>query len=690
MTVPSDNPIQSGDADMLGRRSVAVDFVESVRAIDASQGLVVGVLGPWGSGKTSFVNLAREHLQKQGLAVLDFNPWMFSGAEQLVESFFIEVSAQLKVRHGRLASVGKDMGEYGEAFSGLGWLPVVGTWIERARGVNKALVKLLERRQEGIGARRRKVEDALRALDAPIFIVIDDIDRLDAKEVRDVFKLVRLTASFPNVVYIVAFDRKRVEYALGGQDIPGRDYLEKILQLAVDLPVISDENLRAHIAQAVTAVLDDIDNPGPFDSERWPDVFIEVIRPLVRTMRDVRRYAAGVHGTVRSLGGKISLVDVLGLEAVRIFLPEVFSLLAKSAEALTATRELGYGPRDESGAKAQIDVLLNAARDQREVVHAVIERLFPAGLRHVGGYAYGPDWLKQWLRGRRVAHIDLLRLFLERAVGERLQAFDAAERAFSVLSDEAGLSRVLQDVHPERLEDVISALEAYEDDYPVEAIIPAVTVLLNLWPALPDRDRDVFALDTRMVVGRVVYRLLRRLENDREALARVVREILPRLHTLSARFELITHVGYREGAGHKLIAVEAASELERQLRQEIREAAPDELAAEPELFRLLYHAMKDAGEDEPGFVISDDVALNYAILKSARSEVRSHTVGSRNVRRSYRIHWDVLIDIFGGEEEVRRRVELTRSHYGEDAADLYALIDRYLGGWRPDSFDDDE
>jgi hypothetical protein len=63
------------------------------KCIDASQGAVVGVLGAWGAGKTSFVNLARAEFSRQAVTVLDFNPWMFSGSEQLVESFFIELAA---------------------------------------------------------------------------------------------------------------------------------------------------------------------------------------------------------------------------------------------------------------------------------------------------------------------------------------------------------------------------------------------------------------------------------------------------------------------------------------------------------------------------------------------------------------------------------------------------------------------
>lgn len=87
------------------------------------------------------------------MPILEFNPWMFSGAEQLVESFFIELGAQLRITPD-LADLGKKLADYGEAFSGMGWIPVVGTWFERARVVAKVFGKALERRKEGVGARR--------------------------------------------------------------------------------------------------------------------------------------------------------------------------------------------------------------------------------------------------------------------------------------------------------------------------------------------------------------------------------------------------------------------------------------------------------------------------------------------------------------------------------------------------------
>ena len=107
------------------------------------------------------------------------------------------------------------------------------------------------------------------------------------------FKLVRLTASFPNIVYLLAFDRSGVEEALAEQGVRGRDNLEKILQLAVDLRTIPAQVLRGQTFSAVEGALADIDNPGPFDDQVWPDVYMEIISPLIRNMRDVRRYSRG-------------------------------------------------------------------------------------------------------------------------------------------------------------------------------------------------------------------------------------------------------------------------------------------------------------------------------------------------------------------------------------------------------------
>ncbi|WP_228378244.1 KAP family P-loop NTPase fold protein [Teredinibacter turnerae] len=684
--ITADNPITSSEEDALGRLKPASSFAEQVLTLDSSEGVVVGVLGPWGSGKTSFVNLSQSFLKESGVTVLEFNPWMFSGADQLVQSFFIELSAQLKLRPG-LSEIGELIEDYGDTFSGLGWLPLVGPWIERGRVVTDLVAKALQRKKEGVKSSQNRVRQSLKKIDKPIVVILDDIDRLSTQEIRDVFKLVRLTANFPNIIYLLAFDRYRVEQALGEQGIPGRDYLEKILQIAIDLPAVPEHVLNTQIFNAINGALADVENPGNFDSDLWPDVFMEVIRPLIRNMRDVRRYAAAIHGTARDIGGQVALVDVLALEAVRVFLPDVFHSLHTSVDGLTTTSG-GYGYReDPPELKNQIDNLVAKGGEHEESIRNLIRRLFPGGERHLGGSHYGGDWTNRWLKERRVAHVEVLRYYLERVAGEKLQAFSDAEIAWSLITYKAEFETYLKLLPLDRLQDVISSLEAYEDDFADQHVIPGTVVLLNLLPQLPDRQRGMFDLDTRLVVGRVVYRLVRALKEP-EAIEAAVKEILPQIKSLSSRQELITDVGY-QGSGHKLVSEEAAKAFEVEWRAQVRSASPEELASETDLLRTMLLVKREADPDEPDLMVPDNTDITYALLKSARSDVRIQSMGSRAVRLKPRLAWDILIDLYGDENVLRDRIDQLKASPPDEIGDLFELADKYLSGWRPKDFGDE-
>lgn len=683
-TIDPDNPISTAEQDTLGRAKTARAFAEHVLSLNASKGVVVGVLGPWGSGKTSFVNLARTHLQSAGIAVLEFNPWMFSGTEQLAESFFSEISAQLRVRTG-FSKVGKHLEQYGETFAGLGWIPLVGAWIDRGRAASKLAARLLQQRKDGIGILRARVEEALRTLKAPLVVVVDDIDRLTSSEIRDIFKLVRLTASFPNMIYLLAFDRVRVEMALSEQGTHGRDYIEKILQVAIDIPAVSGELLNSHVFQTLNGVLSDIPNLGHFDEASWPDVYMEIIRPLLRNMRDVRRHGAAIRGTVAGLDGQIAVVDVMTLDAIRIFLPDVFRELNSTVEALTSTCD-GYNAQAEAKRlKNQIERFIAGAGDRGDLLRALITRLFPAARRHIENYHFGGEWKIRWLRERRIAHEHILRLYLERVAGEGLQAFAAAEIAWNRMSDLRAFDEYLRSLDVKRLQDVISSLEAYEEDFLPEHVVPGAVVLLNLLPELPQRKGGMFELGSSLVVGRVVYRLVRSLKDPNE-IASAFRKILPQVRSLSSRLELIDTVGYRENIGHKLVTEDAATGFENEWRGQMFAASADVLAKEGGLLWMLLRARRETEPSTPRAEVPESPSVTLAVLESAYSEVIGQALGSRAVSRSGRLAWKELIELYGGEDLLKQRIDALKGVPDRDGYDFLTLVDRYIAGWRPKDF----
>ena len=757
-----DNPIRDQGDDVLERTVVAEAFARQVLELDASEGAAVGVFGPWGSGKTSFVNLARQTFESEGVPVLDFNPWLFSGAEQLVKRFIAELSTELKLRD--LEVVGKALEGYGDALSGLSEKTGTVDWIvalvvaasgATAFGVTlseligefgieeavaavavglvllgttmKAVGKDLQRRQGGISSRREKVTSTLRKRDKQIVVVLDDVDRLSAPEIREVFKLVRLTASFPNIIYIVSCDRLRVEQALGEQGLSGRDYLEKIIQWSFNLPEVPGHLLAQQLFEAIQNALAGVKDPGPFDENVWGEVYRGILRPLIRNMRDVRRFAMAIRETVGGLEGQVAQTDVLALEAIRVFLPDVFRLLPGAIDGLTVTtrpfereldRMMPQDFADTSSAfserrKARVDGLIEAvekdlereaALTAKEVIEAMIARLFPAGARlrrmSIGdSESDANEDAAEHLTERRVAHEHVLRMYLERVTGPDLLAFHDAERALTRMTDRNGFDEIIHSLDPARWQDVVSNLCDLADRFRPEHVEPGIVVLLNLWPDLPERQSSssVLGNDTRGIVRRATYLLLRPLE-DTTAVETAVRRILPEVTSLSSRVELVLLVGHRENSGHKLVSETAAYEFENMLRHEIRTAPADELAEERDPLRVLVFAKHYGWPTEEPFEIDDSSKLTFALLRSTRWEATTASSGALTVVLSPTLGPEILIDLYGGKEVLKTRIYDLKTGFDtlkpwiksrqiplDDAEQLLVLADRYLSGSRPDA-----
>ena len=681
MTLVGDNPIREPSEDRLGRAPLAASITEQILHADASEGLVVGVLGPWGSGKTSFVNLVRYCLRAESLPVLNFNPWLFSGTEHLVQAFFSELTAHVRVRLG-LDGVGEMLDDYGDHLSAV---PFVGPWPARAKLLLRVTGFWQKPKKSQIEATRDKIGKALERQERPIIVMLDDLDRLTASEIRDIFRLVRLTASFPNIVYVLAFDRHHVEKALSQDGIAGRGYLEKIVQLVLDLPVISHEVLLDELTAAIDASLSDIDGLEPFDEHMtgvWASVLIHVIMPLMRNLRDVRRYCASIRGTVMDLAGEICLPDLLALEAVRLFLPDVFTQLRDAVDTVTAPLQARMEDPDAAEvARQRVNEVTKSGGSQRGVVEALLEHVFPEGGRRLPDRPFlgGPS--HEWYQQRRVANTEIFRLYLERSEGQTLGLQRRGDQALSVMADAEGLRSHLQSLEPESLRHVIASLETHQGHFQPEQVIPGATVLLNTWPSMPEHRGGFFDLDNRFIVSRVVLRLLESL-GTRDAVTSAVDEILPQLETLSAQLELITIVGHMESAGHQLVAVEDAERIESAFRDRVRDATADALASEHDLLPVIYRAKTDASPSESELVVPSDPRVTRSMLEASKHEVRT-TSGSGQVWYTPRLHWDTLVEAYGDETVLNERIAELRTQHPEGLTDLLELAERYLSGWRP-------
>lgn len=681
-----DNPIQTRVEDLLERTDhatkLALDIQNQPGARDS--GFVVAVMGPWGCGKTSLLNLTCEQLHRDKIPTIRFNPWIFSGTEKLVSHFFLEIESQLR-EHKRLRKLANTIAGYGQA------LEAVSPKFRILR-----LLKCRSPLERGTYHYQCRIKATLRGQDTPVVVVVDDIDRLSSPEIHEIFRLVRLTASFPNLIYVLAFDRKVVEHALTKGGIVGSEYLDKIVQIPIDVPSISSELLRKCIIKSIDHDLPSSQLGADFDQHRLLDIFCDIIQPLIGNIRDLRRYICSTAWTLNRLNGRVQLADVLALEAIRLFMPAVFSQLQSSVELLTSIGNEPPNPNEFNGESkpdrfASLKQLIADAdygRDGRKnVIESIIYRLFPA-ISHevIGRSSVVCNESATWIRHGLVASEPILRLYLENFESSELRSHADAGRILK-LNDAQSITKFLHSLQPHQRRDAIVGLSTYDGPFRVEWIQSLIIALYRLVPTIPSQSISIFERKSYMIVNSVVCKVLK--SKSVGSVLTLIEEILPNLDTLSSKMWLILQIGHREGVGHKLISADEAERLESHWLLEYNNINPSQFASEWDLLRVLSLASsmsKDRGEE---FSIAESPEVTLAILRSAKDEVVSQQFDSRTVERDPRLSWDILIDVYGDEDRLRLRLgclEGSSLLTGADM-DLLKLATKYLSGWRPTLFD---
>lgn len=376
--VRGDQPVDSS-ADFLGRAAIAGEWARLIASSEPRDGLVVAVNGRWGSGKTSMLNMLRETLHGLGVVTVDFNPWMFSGTGDLVGSYFTEMASQINVRAGVSQVIGQALKKYAQVLTPMKAIPIAGDALSAIGSSMTAAGNLVTGNPPSVIEQRNALVNSLNELAAPIVVLIDDIDRLTDTEISDIMRLVRLVGAFPNLIYVLAMDRSRVERAVDSSGQSGTEYLEKIVQVILNVPSISRTKLGAVLREEISHTLSS--GPTGLDVLGWDDDFDILILPLFKSIRDVRRYIATLGVTLGVVGKSVCMRDQLVLEAVRVLTPRVFDMLPSAADALTTPT------RKEPEERAMVETLLQivaAHPEQRQLMILILSRLFPYSGERLG------------------------------------------------------------------------------------------------------------------------------------------------------------------------------------------------------------------------------------------------------------------------------------------------------------------
>ncbi len=348
MSLWIDLPVVDEAEDELGRGPFAALVAAALLVQNKRRATIVGLTGGWGTGKSTVANFVVQRVKSADpdIKVIPFEPWMVSTSEALAREFFKELGKAALPTDDSKGSKEKRARFYKYTALTLDALALttdaVGTvGVPFARLASKGLKdskKAIDIAAKGLEAQanqptlreaRDTLSQALVELEKKVIVVIDDIDRLNKEEVRTVFQIIKACADFPNVRYLLLYDRDQVIHALKDSVNDADAFLEKIVGQAFDLPLSTKQQREAILKRHLEAL--QIHDLKGKPLGRLQEVFRSVLLPGLPTVRHVKRFVGTVAsllpGVIVDQYRNVDPADFLALEFLRQYVPKLYNVL---------------------------------------------------------------------------------------------------------------------------------------------------------------------------------------------------------------------------------------------------------------------------------------------------------------------------------------------------------------------------
>lgn len=383
-TWQTDDPLFDPNDDRLGRAAFARGVADAIATRRDEASIVLGLFGPWGDGKTTVLNFVERGLAEyEDIVVVRFNPWLIADERNLLPAFFAQVAADLDRRlGGTRRMIAEGLRKFGTALGAIS-LPLGSASLGGA-GTGAVAEALAGSTLDDL---RRDFELLLRGEGKRVVVVIDDLDRLDDREIRAMFRLVRLAAPFDRVTYLVACDDSVVATALrdmhGGTEQTGHAYLEKIIQVPLHIPPASETALIRIAFEGIETLLEDLGiTLSPETAQEIGAGYRTGLSPAIRTPRSVKRLLNALTFALPLLKGEANVADVIAVEGIHVAYPVLYRALREHPAwflARTPTVRLGRADdQDGQAARQRIEgVLAPLGPGQRDAAIALLRSLYP-------------------------------------------------------------------------------------------------------------------------------------------------------------------------------------------------------------------------------------------------------------------------------------------------------------------------
>jgi predicted KAP-like P-loop ATPase len=186
--------------------------------------LTLGIFGPWGSGKTSLMQMVQAQIEatkgESNRKTIWFNAWMYEGREE----------AQTALIHAILNLVEEGLTLAGEAKQLWDKLKKGASVLKLSKVIMKSALTLTPDISGFVDAFQEESSEVAETMESfekdlkrlfelvkvdRIIVFIDDLDRCSSAKVIETFETIKLFLNTPSCTFVIGADADRIKQAVG-------------------------------------------------------------------------------------------------------------------------------------------------------------------------------------------------------------------------------------------------------------------------------------------------------------------------------------------------------------------------------------------------------------------------------------------------------------------------------------------
>lgn len=477
LNIIGDKPIQLPDEEIFQRLPFAKKIAETLVSRNSKDPFVLGIYGAWGEGKTSVLNLIQNNVGRSSgnnIIQIVYNPWRFTNQESMVSSFLRTLARELKKEDEsqivkqkkfkkRLFLFNQKKDPLKTTFENLSGLLYDYAGSLEYGGIGNVIKSVSNKISDvDLEEIKNRFENLLIEKKKKLIIYIDDIDRLDKSEIQAIFKLVKLTADFSYCTYVLSFDEKMVAAAIGeqfgkGDEVAGTNFLEKIIQLPLHIPKVQPTALKNFLFKKIEKItLDNLIQISEYEIQRFSYQFSTNVLLRLNTPRSAIRYSNLLSFSIPLLYNEINVVDLMLIEAVKIFYPNHYSHIKNNPEYYIGSYTNNSGSNNLHDEKIhEITSILNKLEEDLDYtekgrIRNLLKELFPQlSIAIDKKLRYNNNDYQEWYINKRISSIK----YFERYFTYTVISGDISDISFSILIDKLNNNSIVDNV--EYIEDML-------------------------------------------------------------------------------------------------------------------------------------------------------------------------------------------------------------------------------------------